>query len=105
MSIQLTATLTGTPQQTPPYSPKHNAGAPNTQFNVTLAGPFTATAVIQRSIDNGATWLSASVDGLGTPASFTAPATVVVNEPEAGVLYRVACTAFTSGSIAVTFSQ
>jgi hypothetical protein len=52
---------------------------------------------IQRSFDGGTEWLT-RVDLVGN-GSYTTPISLVVAEPERGVLYRLACTAFTSGTI------
>jgi hypothetical protein len=68
-------------------------------FNVALWGTFVGTVQLQRSFDGGVTWLPASFDGQGDIASYTVPTSFVVNEPEHGVLYRLNCTAFTSGAI------
>ena len=75
------------------------------QFNVSLWGTFVGTISVERSFDNGATWINCSRDTAGTDNAFTAPTTQVLNEPENGVLYRVNCTAFTSGTINYRISQ
>jgi hypothetical protein len=67
-------------------------------FNVDVSGTFVATLAVQRSFDGGTTWSTISRDASGTPATFTAPFSIQVSEPEVGVQYRVAMTAFTSGS-------
>lgn len=68
-------------------------------FNVSISGTFSATVVIQRSFDDGATWL--------TVTSFTANVETSGNSVEPGVLHRigVATGGFTSGPIAVRLSQ
>lgn len=68
------------------------------KFNVSLSGTFSATVVLQRSFDNGSTWITVSKPDL-TDASFTAGASFSVEEPEAGVRYRLNCTAYTSGTV------
>ena len=73
-------------------------------FNVTLSGTWTGTALIQRSFDAGTTWFTASVDGLGTAASYTTNASVVLYEPERGVFYKIAWTR-SSGSLVYRLSQ
>ena len=75
------------------------------QFNVSVSGTFVATFQLQRSFDNAVTWIVCSSDSAGTAASWTAPFSVVVEEPEAGVLYRLACTAYTSGTATYRLSQ
>jgi hypothetical protein len=66
-------------------------------FNVSIAGFGTATVNLQRSFDNGTTWM--------TVETYTANAQRVGDEPEAGVFYRVDCSAYTSGTIAYRLSQ
>lgn len=68
-------------------------------FNVSLWGAFVGTVVLERSFDGGATFLPCSTDTVGDPNSYTAPISIVVNEPEPGVYYRVRCSAYTSGTI------
>lgn len=74
-------------------------------FNLTLSGTFVGTVRLRRSFDNGATWFPVSRDTAGNEASYTAPASLVANEPENGVLYQLECTAFTSGTINYRLSR
>lgn len=67
-------------------------------FNVTLYGTFSASVTLQRSFDGGTNWINASLDTAGTAATYTTAITVVANEPEPGVLYRLNCT-YTSGTV------
>jgi hypothetical protein len=67
------------------------------KFNVSVQGFGTATVALQRSFDNGSTW--------NTVESYTAPTDKVGEEPEAGILYRLNCTAYTSGTIAYRLSR
>lgn len=67
------------------------------RYNLTVWGTFVATVQLQRSFDEGTTWslvkeVSAAYDGVGI-------------EPEAGVLYRFVCTAFTSGTVNCRLGQ
>lgn len=74
------------------------------RFNLTLSGSFTGlAAALQRSFDGGATWVNCT--NLGAPTVFTAAASEVCEEPEAGVFYRVNVTAIASGSVSVRLSQ
>ena len=73
-------------------------------LNVSVWGTFVGTVALQRSFDSGVTWLPLTAAGVAT-ASYTAPASEQVNEPEAGVEYRFACTAYTSGTINYRISQ
>lgn len=71
--------------------------------NLTLGGTSpVGTVKLEKSYDT-TTWFDVSVDSLGTPASWTLGASteisVLVDEPEADVAYRVNCTAYTSGTI------
>lgn len=68
-------------------------------FNAVISGTFVGTAQLQRSFDGGATYVPCDIDSAGTVASYTSPVSVVVQEPEPGVFYRWACTAYTSGTI------
>lgn len=61
-------------------------------FNLSLSGFGTATVQLQRSYDQGVTWK--------TRTSYTADTEAVIQEPEYGVLYRLNCSAYTSGTIA-----
>lgn len=82
-------------------------GSPNevAQFNISGSGTFVATVQLERSFDNAATWIVCSSDSAGTAASFTAPFSVVAEEPEAGVVYCLNCTAYTSGTVTYRISQ
>lgn len=66
-------------------------------FNLSLSGFGSATVQLQRSFDQGATWLV--VD------SFTADVEKVVDDPEVGVYYRLEATSHTSGTIAYRMSS
>lgn len=73
-------------------------------FNLTLWGTFTGlSATLQRSFDDGATWVDCTNGGL--LLTLTGPASEVCNEPEAGVLYRVNVTAIASGTVTVRLSR
>lgn len=68
-------------------------------YNFSLWGTFVGTTEIDKSFDGGTTWIPVSLDALGDKASYTAPITVTGFECENGVLYRVNCTVYTSGTI------
>jgi hypothetical protein len=72
-------------------------------FNFSLWGSFVGTVVLERSFDQGMTWLP--LTALGSAISFTAPCSETFEEPEFGVQYRVHCTAYTSGTINYRLSQ
>jgi hypothetical protein len=77
----------------------------NGPFNVDIDGDGDGTIILERSIDNKATWNPASRDSAGTQASYTAPASVVVTEVQAGIWYRFNCTVLSSGSFICTASK
>lgn len=65
-------------------------------------GSWNATVQIERSFDGGTTWLIAGVGGTGTQAIYSTnnqDVSVVADEPERGVLYRLHCTIYASGTI------
>lgn len=73
-------------------------------FNISLWGTFVATVLVEKSYD-GSTWIGVSRDAAGTAASYTAPASVVLREPETNVRYRLRCGAYTSGTVNWRISQ
>lgn len=75
------------------------------RFNLTLSGVFSATVLLERSFDDGTSWNPASTDSLGTAASYTTPISVVGEEPEEGVSYRLRVTAYVSGTVTYRLSQ
>lgn len=68
-------------------------------FNLTIYGTFSATVKLERSFDSGSTWHVVSKDADGAEAAWTAPCSLPVREPEPGVVYRLNCTAYTSGTV------
>ena len=62
------------------------------------------TLQFEASFDGGTTWAPISGATVGTTATFTAPTQFVAVEPERGVLWRVNCTAYTSGTANVRLS-
>lgn len=74
------------------------------QANLSLWGTFAATVTLQRSFDDGATWLPVAKNADGDAAAYTAPVSLTFEEPESGVLYRLACT-YTSGTVNFRISQ
>lgn len=65
-------------------------------FNLSLSGSWAGTVKLERSFDNGSTWLI--VD------SFTANIETTGYEPE-GATYRLRCSAYTSGVITGRLGQ
>lgn len=72
--------------------------AQNVPFNAAIWGTFVGTVTLERSLDNGTTWLTVPMPDM-TDATFTAPKNFVVNDPQPGTLYRWTCSAYTSGTI------
>lgn len=87
------------------FQPKESAYVQTEMpFNFSVWGTFVGTVVLEKSYDDGTTWLQA-YDSTGTAVSFTAAKSVVIEEPEAGVLYRARCSAYTSGTINYRLSR
>lgn len=74
------------------------------KFNVSVWGTFSATCALERSFDGGTTWINCTKPD-GSSNSFTTPMTLVCEEPENGVLYRINCSSFTSGTVNYRISQ
>ena len=79
---------------TDPVSVNAPESARGNDFNVSIWGTFVATVTVQRSFDQGATWLDV--------ASYTAPIEDIGFEPEAA-MYRIGVKTggFTSGTVNV----
>lgn len=100
----VTGSFTATGQSASLVPQADTSGRYPKQFNVSVRGTFVGTVQLERSFD-GTNWFVASRDSAGTAAAWTAPMSVVVEEPEAGVIYRLNCTAYTSGTITYRMSQ
>ena len=77
------------------------------EFNFRLdfsTGTGVGTVEVQRSFDGGATWQAIGKPDLSA-ASFTGNVDGGGKEVERGILYRLRCTAFTSGTIAYRLSR
>ena len=74
-------------------------------FNAVISGVFVGTAVLERSFDGGTTYVPATRKHDNTAISTTAPTSIVVEEPEEGVIYRWRCSAYTSGTMNARFSK
>lgn len=72
-------------------------------FNVSVWGTFVGSVQLERSF-NGSTWLPITAAGVQLYA-WSAPASEPAEEPEYGVLYRLNCTAYTSGTVNYRVSQ
>ncbi len=69
------------------------------KFNLSLSGTWTATVTVQRSFDDGTTWVDVE--------EFTENVERVGEEAEVGVLYRVGIKMgnYTSGTVVGRLSQ
>lgn len=72
---------------------------------VHLTGTFVAQIEVQASKDGGASWAPISGDGYGTPMLLQSNIRRWQWEPEQGLLYRLQCVAYTSGTITYALSQ
>lgn len=72
-------------------------------FNISLRGTFVATVQLERSFD-GTNWHPITASGTQLYV-WTAPASEIAVEPQCGVLYRLNCTSYTSGTVNFRISQ
>jgi hypothetical protein len=86
------------------FAPDSRPGVPR-RFNLSLWGAFTGVVGVERSFDRGVSWIGCSRDGAGTPAVYSTPVSLVLEEPEAGVIYRLNCTALSAGTVSYRLSQ
>jgi hypothetical protein len=68
---------------------------------------YTGTVQLERSFTGGQFWALANIGGSGTLAQYSAgtPVNFSFGEPERNVLYRLNCTALTSGTIRYRLSE
>lgn len=69
------------------------------RFSLSIGGTFNATVLLERSPDGGVTYYPCSTDATGTPAAYTTPISVDVNSGLHPQLYRLRCTAYSTGTI------
>lgn len=76
----------------------YGSGGPN--------GSWSGSVQLERSFDGGTTWIVCGIGGAGAQAVWTTgtDVSIVVGEPEKGVLYRLNCTAISEGPINYRFS-
>ncbi len=77
---------------------------PGPMFNVTISGTFSATVQLERSFNGGSTWHPLTAGGVSI-YSWTAPASEQFEDDESDVMYRLNCTAYTSGTATYRISQ
>ena len=85
----VTANLTAVDTVSDPVAHSTSEG----DVSVSISGTFVATLVPQRSLDGGQTWAD-------DDTSYTAPAEINII-PTEGALYRVYCSAYTSGTAVI----
>lgn len=66
-------------------------------FNLSLSGFGSGTVAVERSFDDGATWM--------TVESFTSDAERIGKEPENKIVYRLSCTSYSSGTLSYRISR
>ena len=82
------------------------AGTDNAAVFTGAAIVFNATVQLERSFDGGATFIPCNLGSGGILAQWTTgPVSLTFGEPEKNVLYRLNCTAWTSGAISYRISQ
>lgn len=64
-------------------------------------GAWVGTVALERSFDGGTTWITCGIGGTGEQAIWSTgtDVSVVAGEVEKGVLYRLHCSAYVSGTI------
>jgi hypothetical protein len=87
------------PGQSASFAPLAGRG-----FNISIWGTFSGTVQLERSFDAGSTWLPVTANGTQLE-KFTSAASEQWQEDEAGVLYRLNCTALASGTADYRLSQ
>lgn len=73
-------------------------------YNATVSGTFVAQLALERTFDGGATWVPVP-DGAGGTVVAAGPTSLVLYEPEDGVLYRWRVSSFSSGSAVARVSR
>ena len=74
------------------------------EFNLTIYGEFNAIVEIERSFDGGETAHNVTRPDF-QPNAFNTPVSLVLDEPEEGVVYRARVVSYASGPVMVRFSQ
>lgn len=87
----VTGSFTGTGQSAT-FTPGYGRG-----FNVSLWGTFSGIVQLERNLD-GINWLPITASGYSY-AAYSAPCSEIFEEDENGVLYRLNCASYTSGTI------
>jgi hypothetical protein len=74
-------------------------------FSLNIWGSFTATVQVERSPDNGITFLPVAIDPTGTYAIYKVPVSLNGFSPDTGVQFRLNCTAFQTGPVNFRLTQ
>lgn len=74
-------------------------------FSLNIYGSFNATIQVERSPDNGTTFLPVAIDPTGTYAIYTVPVSLNGFSPDTGIQFRLNCTAFTTGPVNFRLTQ
>jgi hypothetical protein len=74
-------------------------------FSLYIGGTFGGGIILERSPDAGSSWYPCSLDPSGTVAEWLAPASVDVAAICIPNLYRLRCTALSTGAINYTMLQ
>lgn len=109
MAVNVTGSFTATGQSGSFRPIVANRDTAVGSFNVALTGTAHATVQLERSLDNGATWCVITAAGTQlyrwTYNSATlANLSETCQEIEQGALYRLNCTAYTSGTLTYRLS-
>jgi hypothetical protein len=92
----------------PPNAAETQIGA-GTDNNASFTGAaiaWSGTVQLERSFDGGNTWIVCNAGSAGALAQWTAgPISTAFGEPEKQVLYRLNCTAYSSGTINYRISE
>ena len=99
----VTGTFSATGQSAS-FAPQRTGNKAPATFNVTMRGTFSATVQLERSFDNGTNWHPITAVGTAVYV-WTAPCSEVAEEPEEGVIYRLNCTVYSSGTVTYRLSQ
>lgn len=73
-------------------------------FDVSLWGTFVATVQLERSFDAGVTWLPVTYSD-GSSRAWTGAVSTDLQETSDGVIFRLNCTSYTSGTVNYRISQ
>ncbi len=79
------------------YTPLEEDGQP-LPFRVRLSGTFVATVVLQSSTDGGSGWHTETRED-GSAYSWAGAVNVTAYPVGSGILYRLSCTSYTSGTV------